>query len=165
MWVFPVGGGDGTCNLGKGSTTARTTSPSPPDIYLTLGSNKWRLQRFWKGMLEFYFKECFVFPIEDWFWQGCYSKRCSFLSTLPLSIYLCPVFISILYFSLRYCLFLTASPLFDELWRFCITKHTRNSSHKKKGQTHCQGALKNRAAQQQINVVIKWESWFWWRTL
>lgn len=52
---------------------------------------------------------------------------------------------------------LTAALPFDKLLGdFCMTKHTGNSSHVgKKGQSFCQGALKSRAVQQQINVLIK----------
>ena len=88
-------------SLGRESMTARTTSPSLPDIYLTLESNRWRLQHFWKGMLEFYFTGCFVFPVEDLFWQGCYSEMLLFppsslLLYLSLSsLHLHPLFLSV----------------------------------------------------------------------
>lgn len=130
VWVAYWWGRGHMQSLVRESTTARTTSPSLSDIYLTLESNRWRLQHFWKGMPEFYFTGCFVFSRRGFILAGLLLRSAA-LSSPPLflSIYLCPLFISILYFSLRRCLFLTASPPFDKLLRFCITKHTRNSSH------------------------------------
>lgn len=52
------------------------------------------------GMLEFYFTGCFVFPVEDLFWQGCYSEVLLFPpSSLSLhlslsSLHLHPLFLS-----------------------------------------------------------------------
>lgn len=51
-------------------------------------------------MLEFYFTGCFVFPVEDLFWQGCYSEALLFPPcSLPLylslsSLHLHPLFLS-----------------------------------------------------------------------
>lgn len=61
-------------------------------------------------MLEFYFTGCFVFPMENLFWQGCYSDAVLFPpSSLPLypslsSLHLYPLFLCEALFSL------TASP-------------------------------------------------------
>lgn len=145
---------------GRESTTGRPSCPSLPDIYLTPESNRWRLQPIWTWILHFYFTGCYVFPAEVSFCQSCCSELLLFPpSSLPLhlspsSLHLYHLFRSEV-LSLSYCLPL----LLINFWEF-VKQRTEETAaiREKKGQSLRQGALKSRALQQQINVLIKWGS-------